>query len=141
MDKRVDAVLYAWGAELAAGKRVAGIPSQLGALIDNKGVMTFGDGRGRCLSRVPTYLETSRLTADVDKLLLQMFNDVDEGGLGSGRAASLWRLARIRYGVAASCTLEEQFALVGVSRCTYRAWLAELHEYLAPHLLAHMDAA
>ena len=141
MNKQVDAVLYAWGAEMAAGKLVASIPSQLGALIDNKGVMSFGEGHGRCLSKVPMYLETSRRVDDVDMLLLQMFEDVDAGGLGSGRAASLWRLARVRYVVAASCSLEEQFALVGVSRRTYHNWLTALHDYLEPHLAAHLLAA
>ena len=141
MNKHVDEVLYAWGAEMAAGKLVASIPSQLGALIDNKGVMNHGDGRGGCLSKVPMHLEISRRTDDVDALLLNMFEDVEAGGLGSGRAASLWRLARVRYVVAASCTLEEQFALVGVSRSTYRAWLDALHEYLEPHLAAHLMAA
>lgn len=141
MNKQVDAVLYAWGAEMAAGKLVASIPSQLGPLIDNKGVMNFGEGHGRCLSKVPMYLETSRHCDDVDMLLLQMFDDVDAGGLGSGRAASLWRLARVRYVVAASCSLEEQFALVGVSRATYQAWLNALHDYLEPHLAAHLMAA
>lgn len=141
MNKQVDAVLYAWGAEMAAGKLVASIPSQLGALIDNKGVMSFGEGHGRCLSKVPMYLETSRRVDDVDMLLLQMFEDVEAGGLGSGRAASLWRLARVRYVVAPSCSLEEQFALVGVSHRTYHNWLSALHDYLAPHLAAHLLAA
>lgn len=141
MNKQIDAVLYAWGAEMAAGKLVASIPSQLGALIDNKGVMSFGDGHGRCLSKVPMYLETSRRVDDVDMLLLQMFEDVEAGGLGSGRAASLWRLARVRYVVAPSCSLEEQFALVGVSRATYQAWLNTLHDYLKPHLAVHLVAA
>ena len=141
MNKQVDAVLYAWGAEMAAGKLVASIPSQLGALIDNKGVMSFGEGHGRCLSKVPMYLETSRRVDDVDMLLLQMFEDVEAGGLGSGRAASLWRLARVRYVVASSCSLEEQFALVGVSHRTYHNWLSALHEYLEPHLAARLLAA
>lgn len=141
MNKQVDAVLYAWGAEMAAGKLVASIPSQLGALIDNKGVMSFGEGHGRCLSKVPMYLETSRRVDDVDMLLLQMFEDVAAGGLGSGRAASLWRLARVRYVVAPSCSLEEQFTLVGVSRATYQVWLNALHDYLEPHLAAHLLAA
>ncbi len=141
MNKQVDEVLYAWGAEMAAGKLVASIPSQLGALIDNKGVMNHGDGRGGCLSKVPMHLEISRRADDVDLLLLQMFEDVDAGGLGSGRAASLWRLARVRYVVAASCSLEEQFALVGVSRATYQVWLNALHDYLEPHLAAHLIAA
>lgn len=141
MNKQVDAVLYAWGAEMAAGKLVASIPSQLGALIDNKGVMSFGEGHGRCLSKVPMYLETSRIVDDVDVLLLWMFEDVAVGGLGSGRAASLWRLARVRYVVAPSCSLEEQFALVGVSRATYQVWLNALHDYLEPHLAVHLLAA
>mgnify|MGYP000847433888 CR=1 FL=1 len=141
MNKQVDEVLYAWGAEMAAGRLVASIPSQLGALIDNKGVMSFGSGQGQCLSKVPMYLEASRRTDDVDLLLLWMFNDVDAGGLGSGRAASLWRLARVRYVVAAGCSLEEQFALVGVSRATYQTWLNALHDYLKPHLAAHLTAA
>ncbi len=136
MNKQVDAVLYAWGAEMAAGKLVASIPSQLGPLIDNKGVMNF-----KCLSKVPMYLETSRRCDDVDMLLLQMFDDVDAGGLGSGRAASLWRLARVRYVVAPGCSLEEQFALVGVSRATYQAWLNALHDYLEPHFAVHLVAA
>ena len=141
MNKLVDAVLYAWGAEMAAGKLVASIPSQLGALIDNKGVMSFGEGHGKCLSKVPMYLETSRRCDDVDMLLLKMFDDVDAGGLGSGRAASLWRLARVRYVVAPGCSLEEQFTLVGVSHRTYHNWLSALHEYLEPHLAARLLAA
>lgn len=141
MNKLVDAVLYAWGAEMAAGKLVASIPSQLGALIDNKGVMSFGGGQGQCLSKVPMYLETSRRCDDVDMLLLQMFEDVEAGGLGSGRAASLWRLARVRYVVAPSCSLEEQFTLIGVSHRTYHNWLSALHEYLEPHLAARLLAA
>lgn len=134
MNKQVDNVLYAWGAEVAAGKLVASIPSQLGALIENKGVMHHGDGRGGCLSEVPVHLELSRRTSEVDGLLLQMFEDAAAGGLGSGRAASLWRLARVRYVVAPSCALEEQCALVGVAPRTYHNWLSALHEYLAPRL-------
>lgn len=141
MNKLVDAVLYAWGAEMAAGKLVASIPSQLGALIDNKGVMSAGSWQGQCLSKVPMYVEASRRADDVDLLLLQMFEDVDKGGLGSGRAASLWRLARVRYVVAPGCSLEEQFALVGVSRATYQNWLNALHDYLEPHLAANLLAA
>lgn len=141
MNKQVDAMLYAWGAEMAAGKLVASIPSQLGPLIDNKGVMNFGDGHGKCLSKVPMYLETSRRCDDVDMLLLQMFDDVDAGGLGSGRAASLWRLARVRYVVAPGCSLEEQFALVGVSHRTYHNWLTALHDYLEPHLAVRLMVA
>lgn len=141
MNKHVDAVLYAWGAEMAAGKLVASIPSQLGALIDNKGVMNYGDGRGQCLTKVPVHLELSRSTGEIDELLLQMFNDVDEGGLGSGRAASLWRLARVRYVVASSCTSEEQHVLVGVSPRTYHNWLTALHDYLEPRLSVYRVAA
>lgn len=141
MNKQVDAVLYAWGAEMAAGKLVASIPSQLGALIDNKGVMHHGDGRGGCLSKVPMHLEISRRTGAVDELLLQMFNDVDDGGLGSGRAASLWRLARVRYVVAVNCTMEEQHALVGVTARTYHNWLSALHDYLETRLAVHLKAA
>lgn len=141
MNKQVDAILYAWGAEMAAGKLVASIPSQLGALIDNKGVMNHGDGRGQCLTKVPVHMELSRQTDDVDVLLLHMFETVENGGLGSGRAASLWRLARVRYVVAASCTSEEQQALVGVSHRTYHNWLSALHDYLEPHLTVHLMAA
>lgn len=141
MNKQIDEVLYAWGAEVASGKLVASIPSQLGALIDNKGVMSFGSGQGQCLSKVPMHLETSRRADDVDLLLLQMFEDVDKGGLGSGRAASLWRLARVRYVVAAGCTMEEQHALVGVSHRTYNNWLTALHNYLEPHLGDQLLAA
>ena len=141
MNKQVDDVLYAWGAEVAAGKSVASIPSQLGALIENKGVMHHGDGRGGCLSRVPMHVELSRRTGEVDALLLQMFEDVADGGLGSGRAASLWRLARVRYVVAPSCTLEEQCKLVGVATRTYHNWLAALHEYLSLNLAEHIKAA
>ena len=141
MNKQVDAVLYAWGAEMAAGKLVASIPSQLGALIDNKGVMNHGDGRGGCLSKVPMHLETSRRCDDADMLLLQMFEDVEAGGLGSGRAASLWRLARVRYVVAVGCTMEEQHKLVGVAARTYNNWLTALHEYLEPRLGTHLLAA
>ena len=141
MNKQVDELLYAWGAEMAAGKLVASIPSQLGALIDNKGVMNHGDGRGGCLSKVPMHLEISRRTDDVDVLLLNMFETVENGGLGSGRAASLWRLARVRYVVAVRCTAEEQHALVGVSQRTYHNWLSALHEYLAPRLSERDRAA
>lgn len=139
MNKKSDVLLEIWGAERSKGACSASIPSQLGRLIDEQGVLHFGESKSKCLMLVNMYTEFSRLAAKVDRALLLMFEQPEQGGVGAGRAASLYRLARVRYVVTPKLSITEQYRILAVSKNTYWNWLSALHEYLGDTLSRDVD--
>ncbi|MFT0212850.1 hypothetical protein VQ643_09565 [Pseudomonas sp. F1_0610] len=142
MIKNVDLLLQFWGSELKNGKLEASIPSMLGSLAEDLATTGVRSSSSKDLSLVPAHLKLSRLADDVDCALLMMFNDKDRGGLGNtGRAGSLWRLARVRYVRCVGVPINEQLLVLGISNGTYKRWLSDLHEFIAGVFPEYVDAA